>query len=86
MVPQTGLYTFSVLSDDGSRLFIGDQLVVDNEGLHGPTEVMGQIILEKGFHPIRADFFQASGGEEFMVYYSGPGINKQPVPAATLSH
>lgn len=86
MVPETGLYTFSVSSDDGSRLFIGDQVVVDNDGLHGPTEVMGQIILEKGSHPIRADFFQASGGEKFVVSYSGPGINKQSVPAAILSH
>jgi alpha-L-fucosidase len=86
MVPESGLYTFSVLSDDGSRLYIGDQLVVDNDGLHGPAEAMGQIILEKGFHPIRVDFFQASGGEEFMVSYSGPGVNKQPVPAAILSH
>jgi alpha-L-fucosidase len=85
-VPQSGLYSFYVSSDDGSRLYLGDQLVVDNDGLHGPTEVMGQIILEKGLHPIRVDFFQRSGGEEFMVSYSGPGINKQPVPASILSH
>ncbi len=85
-VPLSGLYSFYVSSDDGSRLFLGDQLVVDNDGLHGPTEVKGQIILEKGIHPIRVDFFQRSGGEELLVSYSGPGINKQPVPAAILSH
>ncbi len=85
-VPETGLYTFYVSSDDGSRLYIGDQLVVDNDGLHGPAEEMGQIILERGLHPIRVDFFQASGGEELRVSYSGPGINKQTVPSAVLSH
>jgi alpha-L-fucosidase len=85
-VLESGLYTFYVSSDDGSRLFIGDQLVVDNDGLHGPTEVMGQVILAKGLHPIRVDFFQRSGGEEIVVSYSGPGFSKQPVPAPILSH
>jgi alpha-L-fucosidase len=85
-VPEDGLYRFYVSSDDGSRLFIGSALVVDNDGLHGPTEVMGQIILAKGSHPIRVDFFQRSGGVEFEVSYSGPGIDKQPVPPEILSH
>jgi len=85
-VPEDGLYRFYVSSDDGSQLFIGDELVVDNDGLHGPTEVMGQIILAKGSHPIRVDFFQRSGGVEFEVSYSGSGIYKQPIPLENLSH
>jgi alpha-L-fucosidase len=86
MLPETGLYTFYVSSDDGSRLYIGNQLVVDNDGLHGPTEAMGRMILEKGLHPLRVDYFQRSGGEEFIVSYSGPGISKQSVPPGVLSH
>jgi alpha-L-fucosidase len=85
-VPEDGLYSFYVASDDGSRLYIGNELVVDNDGLHGPTEIMGQITLEKGKHPIRVDFFQRTGGMDFEVAYLGPGIEKQPVPAAILSH
>jgi alpha-L-fucosidase len=85
-VPEDGLYRFYVASDDGSRLYIGEELVVDNDGLHGPTEIMGRIILEKGKHPIRVAFFQRTGGVDFEVAYSGPGITKRPIPAAILSH
>jgi alpha-L-fucosidase len=85
-VEEDGLYRFYVASDDGSRLYIGDQMVVDNDGLHGPIEVMGQIILEKGKHPIRVDFFQRTGGVDFEVVYSGPEIDKQPLPATILFH
>jgi alpha-L-fucosidase len=86
LVPEDGLYHFSVVSDDGSRLYIGDELVVDNDGLHGPVEITGQIILEKGTHPIRVNFFQGSGGIDLAVAYQGPGIEKQLIPAAILSH
>ena len=86
MVPVEGLYKFFVSSDDGSRLYIGDELVVDNDGLHGPIEANGRIILEKGAHAIRVDFFQRSGGVDFEVFYSGPGINKHPVPSEILFH
>lgn len=85
-VPVEGLYRFYVASDDGSRLYIGEDLIVDNDGLHSPTEAGGRIILEKGLHPIRVDFFQRSGGVDFEVFYSGPGIDKQPVPARILFH
>jgi alpha-L-fucosidase len=85
-VPEDGLYRFSIASDDGSRLYIGDDLVVDNDGLHGPAESMGQIILEKGAHPIRVEYFQRTGGLDLEVSFQGPGIAKQPVPAAILSH
>ena len=86
IVPEDGLYRFYVASDDGSRLYIGNELVVDNDGLHGPTEVMGRIILEKGFHPIRVDYFQKTGGVDLEVAYSGPGIDKQSIPSTILSH
>src|SRR5690242_14651052 len=33
-VKKEGEYTFTLLSDDGSKLFIDDSLVVDNDGLH----------------------------------------------------
>jgi alpha-L-fucosidase len=85
-VPEDGLYRFCVASDDGSRLYIGNELVVDNDGLHGPTEVIGRLILEKGYHPIRVDYFQRTGGTDFEVAYMGPGIDKQTIPSTILSH
>lgn len=34
-IPSTDRWTFGTISDDGSKLWIGDRLVVDNDGLHG---------------------------------------------------
>jgi len=85
-VPATGVFTFYTESDDGSRLYIGDQLVVDNDGLHGSREVSGVLALEKGIHPITVTFFQGPGGIDLKVSYTGPQIKKQLIPASALQH
>jgi len=83
-VPEDGVYKFYVASDDGSRLYIGKDLVVDNDGLHGSEEVVGRIALGTGVHPIFIGFFQKSGGVDFEVSYSGRNMEKQPIPASSL--
>jgi hypothetical protein len=66
-IPETGNYVFSTYSDDGSRLYIGDKVVVDNDGCHGGEERAGQIQLNAGMHPITVIFFEKGGGEELEV-------------------
>ena len=34
-IPEAGDYTFYLLSDDGSRLYVDSQQIVDNDGCHG---------------------------------------------------
>jgi len=85
-VPKDGVYAFFIESDDGSKIYIGDDLVVDNDGLHGLTEKRGLVALASGLHPIRIYYFNKTGGEGLTVSYQGPGIAKQPVPAAMLGH
>jgi hexosaminidase len=85
-VPEDGIYTFHLTSDDGSRLFIGDVEVVDNDGRHGTTEMPGQIILKAGRHPLRVEYFQGWGFQDLRLDYEGPGIPRQPVPASAFSH
>jgi len=76
-VPQDAVYTFFTASDDGSRLYIDDQLVVDNDKLHGTQEKQGLIALETGLHKIKVAFFEKTGGEELKVYIKGGGLEKQ---------
>jgi len=83
-IPQSGVYAFYTDSDDGSRLFIGDERIVDNDGLHGLQERQGVIPLEKGYHPIRVIFFEKTGGDDLIVSMKGPGLEKQPIPAEML--
>ena len=85
-LPETAVYTFFTDSDDGSQLFIGGKLVVDNDGLHGMTEEIGVIALSAGFHPIRVTFFEKTGGDQLKVNYQGPKINKQVIPPQVLFH
>jgi hypothetical protein len=78
--PETGVYSFFTNSDDGSRLYIGDSLVVDNDGLHGLQERRGLIALAAGLHPIRVTFFEKTGGDDLMVSYQSAKIEKQRIP------
>lgn len=83
-VPQDGVYTFYTASDDGSRLYIGDTLIVNNDYQHGTVEKDGMIALAKGYHPIRVEFFQARGGENLSVSYESASIKEQPIPDRQL--
>jgi glucose/arabinose dehydrogenase len=83
-VPADGVYTFYTTSDDGSRLAIGSQVVVNNDGLHGPEEAAGTIGLQAGLHAVTVTFFERNGGEVLNVSYAGPGLAKTSVPASAL--
>ncbi len=84
-VPSEGMYEFGLSSDDGSKLWIGDSLVVDNDGLHGSGELPGQIALKAGTHPITLKMFQCKGDEALDLWITGPGLPKQIVPSSMLS-
>lgn len=57
-IEEAGLYQFRLGSDDGSRFFVGDEKIVDNDGLHGFGFVPGAIDLDKGSYPIKIEYFQ----------------------------
>ena len=73
-VPADGAYRFYVRSDDGSRLWIGETLVVDNDGLHSAREADGVVALAAGRHPLTVAMFEATGGFDLEVSWSGPGL------------
>lgn len=61
-IPQTAGYQFSLESDDGSRLYLDNELIVDNEGDHGMEKKSGIANLQKGWHSIRILYYNAGGG------------------------
>jgi len=85
-VPTSGLWQLFTDSDDGSRLFVDETLVVDNDGLHGMRERGGEIGLAAGRHPVRVEFFENFGGAGLIVRWSGPGTPKSVVPPEAWSH
>lgn len=85
-IDKAGAYTFSTRSNDGSKLFIGGDLVVNNDGNHGMEEKSGRINLEPGCHQFTLDY--AQGGDQFglEVFYEGPGIAKTQIRDGMLSY
>jgi hypothetical protein len=63
-IDHPGEYVFSLMSDDGSRLYIDDREIIDNDGLHSPMERLGSVDLTGGVHSIRVSYFQ---GPRFQV-------------------
>jgi hypothetical protein len=63
-IDNPGLYTFSLMSDDGARLYIDDREIIDNDGIHSPLERTGSVELSGGIHRIRVSYFQ---GPRFQV-------------------
>ena len=55
-------FQFILNSDDGSRLFIDGQLVIDNDGLHAPVTETATIDLAAGAHSFELLYFEAGGG------------------------
>lgn len=86
LIKTAGEYEFFLLSNDGTKLFIDDKQVIDNDGPHGADqEKAGQIKLSAGKHAIHLEYFQAGGGMFLQLKYSGPQIEKQEIPAMLLS-
>ncbi len=83
-IPEKGVWGFTTASDDGSNLYIGDVQIVANDYLQAPTERMGRIALEKGLHPIRVDYFNATGGMDLIVQWVRPDGTKESIPRDAL--
>ena len=76
--PATGTYGFSLTSDDGSRLYVNNQLVVNNWYAQGSTTRTGQIALTAGQPAdIRVEYYQGGGGDNLSLGWSVPGQSAQ---------
>ena len=81
-IPETGYYTLSIESDDGSRLFIDDDMLIDNDGLHGMQERGIGLGLEAGYHRLRVEYFQRSSRRGLVARIEGPDLPRQPIPGS----
>ena len=85
-IAQAGDYTFYVNSDDGAKLYVNGNLVVDNDGRHMLRERFGTVNLPAGEHRLRVEYFEAFSTQALEVRYSSLdiGISKQLIPDAML--
>jgi hypothetical protein len=85
-VPDNGLYTFYLKSNDGSRMYLAEELIIDNDGLHPAVERSRTLALKKGYYPVVVKYFQEGGTNMMVVSWKGPGMDKQEIPASAVFH
>ncbi len=83
--PTSGIYTFFTNTDDGARLWVNDQLIIDRWVNQGPTEIEGTIQMTAGQKiPIKMEYFENGGGAVAQLRWQGPGVSKQIIPSSKL--
>jgi len=84
-IPAEGNWTFYLYSDDGTKLWLDGNEVVNNQGEHGMREVSGTVWLDAGEHAFRTEFFEHGGWAGFTLSWEGPNQTKQVIPASAFS-
>jgi fibronectin type 3 domain-containing protein len=81
----TQTYTLYTISDDGVRLRLGGQLVIDNWTDHGPTENSAAVsLIANQRYDIRMEFYENGGGAVAQLHWSSPSTAREAVPQSQL--
>ncbi|UCG16739.1 MAG: hypothetical protein JSV19_01625, partial [Phycisphaerales bacterium] len=82
----SGVYTFYTITDDGVRLWVDDQLIIDQWVDQDPTEWSGTVTLEaNSTYPIVMEYFENSGLAMAELHWEPPGQPKVVIEAESLS-
>lgn len=83
---QGGTYRFHTVSDDGVRLYVNNQLLIDNWTVHPATEDSNTITLAAGqTYNLTLDYFSQPGGATVVLLWTPPGETKQVIPRVQLT-
>jgi len=90
-VSKNGEYAFRLVSDDGARLYVGDQIVIDEDGTHPSFSRSGTIHLSSdSTYPIEVQYYQGPryrlalqlfwtrAGDAVEQVFPGPGVIVRP--------
>ena len=78
--------TFQLVSDDGARLFVDGDLVVDNWGPHSERSRGGKVALEPGLHHLHVDYFESKHNATVSLAASLRGERPESVPSRLLRY
>ncbi|MEO0453291.1 MAG: Ig-like domain-containing protein [Verrucomicrobiota bacterium] len=85
-VDMAGEYTITLRSNEGSNLYIEDELAIDNDGINGYQTRHLTRHFAKGRHQVRVEYFERVGGQTLTWSWKGPGTQnvKVPIPDEAL--
>lgn len=82
LIPTEGKWVFTLTSDDGAALYIDNQKIIDNDGVHTAKSTSQQVELGSGRHNLRLDYFQEKKGTVALQLTVNVGGKEVPVVAA----
>jgi cytochrome c len=86
-IDTAGTYTFHIWSDDGSKLYINNVEVIDNDSIHGAEYGEVNISMKPGYYSFRLEYFQASGGKFLSFNWKKPGAKDfEVIPSFNIFH
>jgi hypothetical protein len=83
-IPSTGTYTFELMSDDGSKLWLDGKPLIDLDGPGGARTRAGQIELEAGRHRIEVGYLETYGDNVLSIRYAGADAPLHAIPTLSL--
>ena len=85
-IPDDGVYSFYLSSDDGSSLSIDGKEIILNDGIHGVITVSADIGLKAGFHQLKVSYFEGKLSEFLQLKIRGPKMPCRKFPVELLYH
>ena len=83
-VPTEGFYRFYLTSDEGSRLYIDNVLLTDNDNVHTSREYSNDIRMNAGVHSIKLEYFEGTGPAVLKLEWAGPGFARRILNSQNL--
>ena len=80
-IDKPGQYTFYLSSDDGSKFFLSNNELIDNDGLHGDKTVSAQIQLTAGKYPFKIYYFNKTGDYSLKLEFESTEMKRRIVSA-----
>jgi hypothetical protein len=82
-VTEKAMYNLWVMSDDGAEVYLNNQLILDNDGLHsGELPKVAVIPLSPGYYPVTINYFEKNGNESISAGIIKDMENPAPIPFA----
>jgi hypothetical protein len=87
-IPTSGMYTFSMLNDDGVRLVIDEKIVISSPALQAPTTNTSlSVEMHKGRRSFNVIYYQGPHTQiALRLQWSGPHTPLAVVPSSAFSH
>jgi hypothetical protein len=81
---EEGVYAFYSASDDGSLMWLNDELFLDNDGYHGTQLKYEKAHLTPGYYTIKIRYFDYVGGMILKFTWRAPNGYSEPIPMSNL--